>query len=129
MLALLDASEHFHPVYKRIYEENVASWVLPSATLPEVDYLVSKYLGDKAQNAFLADLADERFSVEWCREEDLAAAHGIAMRHKGLRIGFVDAMVIAVTERLRADAIATLDMRHFAAVSIKGNPLLLPRDQ
>jgi hypothetical protein len=34
-----------------------------------------------------------------------------------------------VTERLRADAIATLDMRHFAAVSIKGNPLLLPRDQ
>jgi len=37
-------------------------------------------------------------------------------------------MVIAAAERLKAEAIATLDLRHFSAVSIKGNPRLLPRD-
>ncbi len=39
----------------------------------------------------------------------------------------VDAVVMAVAERLKARAIATLDLRHFGAVSIQGNPKLLPR--
>jgi len=33
-----------------------------------------------------------------------------------------------VAERLAADAIATLDVRHFGAFPIRGNPRLLPRD-
>jgi hypothetical protein len=40
----------------------------------------------------------------------------------------VDGVVISVAERLGADAIATLDVRHFGAVRIKGAPALLPRD-
>jgi hypothetical protein len=40
----------------------------------------------------------------------------------------VDAVVIATAERLRADAIATLDLRHFGAIKIAGSPRLLPRD-
>ncbi len=45
-----------------------------------------------------------------------------------LGLGLVDGVVIAVSERLRAQAIATLDLRHFGAVSIQGSPRLLPRD-
>jgi predicted nucleic acid-binding protein len=45
-----------------------------------------------------------------------------------LRLGLVDAVVMAVAERLRAEAIATLDLRHFGAVKIAGAPRLLPRD-
>jgi hypothetical protein len=40
----------------------------------------------------------------------------------------VDAIVIATATRLKAGAIATLDLRHFAAITIPGNPKLLPRD-
>lgn len=129
MLALLDAGEDHHPILKDLYEENAGAWILPSAILPEVDYLVTAHLGAKAQEAFLADLADGAFSVEWGRDEDLAVAHRICARYRSLRIGLVDAMVIAAAERLKADAIATLDLRHFSAVSIKGNPRLLPRDR
>ena len=68
------------------------------------------------------------FSVDWGNEEDLPNAHRICLRHKDLRMGLVDAVVIAIAERLRADAIATLDVRHFAAVPIRGNPKLFPRD-
>jgi hypothetical protein len=35
---------------------------------------------------------------------------------------------MAVAERLRAEAIATLDLRHFAAVSLRAPVRLLPRD-
>jgi hypothetical protein len=40
----------------------------------------------------------------------------------------VDAVVIATATRLEARAIATLDLRHFGAITIPGNPRLLPRD-
>jgi len=45
-----------------------------------------------------------------------------------LQIGLVDGVVIAMAERLRAAAIATLDLRHFATVRIEGQPKLYPRD-
>ncbi len=94
-----------------------------------VDHLVAAHLGARAQDAFLTDLADGAFSVEWGRDEDFAVAHRICRRYRSLRLGLVDAVVIATAERLKADAIATLDLRHFGAVSIKGNPRLLPRDR
>jgi len=128
MLALLDGNEDLHPVLRALYEENADRLVLPSVVLPEVDYLVSKHLGFKAQDSFLTDLGDGAFLVEWRGDEDLVHAQQIRVRHKSLQIGFVDSMVIAAAERLKAEAIATLDLRHFSAVSIKGNPRLLPRD-
>ena len=128
MLALLDAGEDFHSVIRSLYDDNPDGWILPWAILPEVDYLVSAHLGVKAQEAFLADLADGTFPVEWGRDEDLAVARRICSRYRALRLGLVDAVVIATAERMKASAIATLDVRHFSAVSIKGNPRLLPRD-
>jgi len=35
---------------------------------------------------------------------------------------------MAIAERTRAEAIATLDLRHFSAVRIIGSPRLFPRD-
>jgi len=129
MLALLDAGEDFHRVIRELYDENQDGWILPWAILPEVDYLVGAHLGVKAQEAFLADVADGTFPVEWGRDEDLAVARRICTRYRSLRLGLVDAIVIATAERLKASAIATLDVRHFSAVLIKGHPRLLPRDR
>ena len=128
MLALLDAGEDNHAALKSLYLEHPDAWTLPWAILPEVDYLVGTHLGAKAQDAFLADLADGAFTVDWGRDEDLANAQRICTRYRSLRLGLVDAAVIATAERLKAGAIATLDLRHFSAVSIKGHPRLLPRD-
>lgn len=128
MLALLDAGEDFHRAVKDIYDEHPQGWIVPWAILPEVDYLVAAHLGVKAQDAFLADLADGLFTIEWGRDNDLLAAQQICARYRSLRLGLVDAIVIATAERLKARAIATLDLKHFGAVSIKGHPRLLPRD-
>ena len=129
MVALVDASDRHHALVRSLYEENPDAWILPAVVLPEVDYLVTKYLGAKAAETFLADLAAGAFSVEWGHDEDLADAHRLCARYRSLRMGLVDAMVIAAAERLKAGAIATLDLRHFGAVSIKGSPRLLPRDR
>ena len=128
MVALVDRNDRDHARLREIYDDDPHAWLLPWAILPEVDYLIGTELGATAQDAWLADLADGAFGIEWGREEDLAAAHRLHARYGALRLGLVDALVIATAERLKADAIATLDLRHFGAVAIKGAPRLLPRD-
>ena len=128
VLALLDADEQHHRTLRSLFESAPHRSKPPRAILPEVDYLVGTQLGPRAGEMFLADLADGRFVVEWGRDEDVAAANRICAKYRSLKLGLVDGVVIAVAERLKAEAIATLDLRHFAAVTIRGAPKLLPRD-
>ncbi len=128
ILALLDAGDRHHTAVRELYEDRPDDWLLPWAILPEVDYLAGAELGARAQEVFLADLADGSFAVEYGKPEDIVRAHAIGRKYRTLRLGLVDAVVIAMAERLRAEAIATLDLRHFGAVKIAGSPRLLPRD-
>src|SRR5687768_569332 len=95
MVALLDATDEHHAPVRESFDEDPSGWILPWAILPEVDYLIGKYLGVKAQEAFLNDLAEGAFTVEWGRDEDLTAAKRICTRYRSLGLGLVDAAVIA----------------------------------
>ena len=128
ILALIDADDRHHLALRRLFEKDPQAWVLPWAVLPEVDYLLASHVGARAEAAFLSDLAASVFHVEWGEDADLARAHELSRRYRGLKLGLADGVVIAVAERLQSDAIATLDLRHFGAVAIHGRPRLLPRD-
>jgi hypothetical protein len=128
VLALIDADDGHHETLTAAFREDPSSWVVPWAVLPEVDYLLGAHLGSRAQDAFLSDLGRGEWVVDWGGEADLRRANEIATRYRTLRLGLVDAAVIAAAERLRASAIATLDLRHFGAVAIRGRPRLIPRD-
>ena len=128
IVALIDRSDRHHGALRKLYEHDPAAWMLPWAILPEVDYLVGAHVSARAQEAFLADLAEGTFSVSWGDEADLDEARRLSERYKKLRMGLVDAVVIATAIRVKAAAIATLDLRHFAAVNISGDPKLFPRD-
>jgi uncharacterized protein len=128
VIALIDADDRHHRSLVALYRSNPEAWILPWAILPEVDYLLAAHVGRRAEESFLADLAAGSFAIEWGGERDLAEAARICRRHKALGLGLVDAVVMSVAERLRSDAIATLDLRHFATIPIRGNPKLFPRD-
>jgi predicted nucleic acid-binding protein len=127
IVALLDGGDRHHADLRAMYESDPGAWLLPWAILPEVDYLVATELGDRAQRLWFDDLASGAFSIEWGTARDLAAARQLATRYDALQLGLVDALVMAVAERLRAD-IATLDLRDFGAVRLSHAPRLLPRD-
>lgn len=126
--ALIDQDDAQHAAVRELYREDPDAWVLPWAVLPEVDYLVLSRLGERVATAFLSDVADGTFAVAWGNEADLARAQELNRQYRALNLGLVDGVVIAVAERLRAEAIATLDLKHFGAVKIAGAPRLLPRD-
>jgi predicted nucleic acid-binding protein len=128
ILALLDKGDRHHAVLRELFEDRPDDWLLPWAILPEVDYLAASELGARARQTFLTDLAEGSFAIEYGRQEDLARADAIARKYGALKLGLVDAVVIAIAERVKAEAVATLDLRHFGAVKIAGSPRLWPRD-
>ncbi len=128
ILALIDRDETHHQVVRTLFEGAASPWVVPWAVLPEVDYLVASHLGARAHTAWMDDLADGIYQVHWGQEDEIERARQIQRKYKALKIGLVDAIVMAVAERTGATAIATLDLRHFGAVELRGTPKLLPRD-
>ena len=128
MLALLNRDDQHHEAILRWYDEDDQDWLLPWAILPEIDYLLATRAGRSAQQAFLDDLASNSYLVDWGGSDDLPRVLQLTQRYKGLGLGLVDAVVMATAERLRADAIATLDLRHFGSVKLTVDTLLLPRD-
>ena len=128
IVALVDADDRHHARLRRLFEEDPAAWILPWAILPEVDYLLGTHVGARAEERFAADVAAGAWAIEWGDPADLVRAEEIARRHRALRLGLVDSVVMAVAERRKAEAIATLDLRHFGAVVLRNHPRLVPRD-
>jgi predicted nucleic acid-binding protein len=129
VLALVNKSDKHHSALRALYENDPDEWILPWAILPEVDYLMASQLGNAAEEMFLADLADSAFAIEFGTPRDLLRARDLNRKYRSLHLGLVDGVVMATAERLHAQAIATLDLRHFGAVVLAGSPLLLPRDR
>ena len=128
IVALVDADDRWHKQIRALFEAAPVSWLLPWAVLPEIDYLLATHVGRNAQEAFHNDLAEGALAVEWGKSDDLVRARAIHKKYQKLRLGLVDGVVVAIAERLGASAIATLDVRHFGALAIRGRPQLLPRD-
>jgi predicted nucleic acid-binding protein len=127
IVALVDEDDRFHDVLRELYERQ-GLWVLPWAIVPEVDYLLLEHLGTRVELEFVRDLAEGRWVVDWGAQGDLDRARELCEQYQALELGIVDAIVMATAERLRARAIATLDLRDFGAVALRGKPRLLPRD-
>jgi hypothetical protein len=128
VVALMNARDRHHAALADLYREHPSHWRLPWCILAEVDYLLTMRAGERARTAFSSDLASGRYVVDWGLDEDLARAHELSGRYRDLKLGLVDACVMALAERVEAEAIATLDLRHFGAVKLRGSPKLLPRD-
>lgn len=128
VVALLDEAEEQHSALVSVFVQDPSRWVLPWSVLPEVDYLASKYLGAEVATAFLGDLVKGHWRVDWGDPADLERALEIQLKYADLEIGLTDSVVMATSERLQAEAVATLDLRDFGPVELIGAPRLIPRD-
>jgi predicted nucleic acid-binding protein len=91
--------------------------IVPVTVLPEVAYLLHSRLGAAAELAFAQSAAAGELEIEPLRQQDLARSTDVMRRYPV--IGFVDATIVAMAERLKIETIATTDRRHFAMVKPK----------
>jgi hypothetical protein len=87
--------------------------IIPLPVLAEVDYLISTRLHPRILSSLLEDIRSGAFQVVCLEEEDFDRIAELCNQYMDSDIGFVDAAVFAVVERLGEPKLATLDRRHF----------------
>ena len=117
LYALADADDRWHQP-ATAWLEGVSELLIVSVTaLPEVAYLLQTRLGAPAELAFVQSLAAGELEIEDLRRADLVRCGEVMRRYP--EIGFVDASIVAMAERLKIEAIATTDRRHFQSIKPK----------
>ena len=84
--------------------------------MAEAGWLIDRQLGPSAEARFYASIADGDLAVETLTPADWRRVSDLVRDYADLRLGGVDASLVAVAERVGASDIATLDRRHFAVV-------------
>ena len=85
--------------------------ILPSPILPEVDYFITQRLQPRQRLDLLDDIRSGDYVIENLLPEDYDRVQEVCSTYSD--VGFVDAAVLAVVERLNEPKVATLDRRHF----------------
>ncbi len=124
--ALTDKSDKWHERVKRFIQKESPTLILPSTTLPEICYLINKYLGQDKEEIFLRAVLKGELLLEEVVLEDIKVALDYMKNYRELNLGFVDASVLAVAQRLKVYDLLTTDRRDFSPVKIKGKKLNLP---
>lgn len=116
LLAALDAADPDHERCASLVLEAREDLVVPGLVLAELDYWCHERLSGDAWLVFLEDLLAGAYRAEHPTREDLARCATLQREYGDLRLGVVDASVIALAERLGEPKVATLDHRHFGVV-------------
>jgi uncharacterized protein len=126
LYALADADDAWHPRVRDFLAARSDVLLVPVTVLPEVTYLLTSRLGEAVERRFVASLAARELAIEDLKPADVTRCRDLMDRYPD--IGFVDASVIAMAERLRLAAIVTTDRRHFGQVRPAHRPAfeLLP---
>ena len=111
--ASLDRSDQDHVACRALIEAADEPLVIPAPVLVEVDYWIGQRLTPGALVALLADVEAGAYVVADLTRADYARVRELCDRYADADIGFVDAAVLAVVERLGEPKLATLDRRHF----------------
>lgn len=116
LYAAYDADDKHHKAILGVLRRHRPPYVVPSAILAEIDYLLVEFLGVDAELKFLDAVRSGYYSLEPVARADLDYCRRVLAQYRDLEIGLADAAVMAVAERLGINRIATLDLRDFRAV-------------
>jgi uncharacterized protein len=90
--------------------------VVTATVIPEAAWLIETRLGPGAEARFLTLATSARFTIIDPIDTDYQRAIELIGTYTDLGLGFVDASIIAIAERLHLTQIATLNHRDFAVV-------------
>ncbi len=89
---------------------------MPAPVLVELDYLAARQRDRRAIDVMLDEVHGGAYQIEDLVAADYRRVRDLLSTYADLRVGFVDAAVLAVVERLRETKLATLDHRHFSVM-------------
>lgn len=117
LVAYLNRNDPDHGRCAALLESRTDDLLVTPYVVTEACYLVGKYVGAQAEINLVEALVAGDLSQADILAGDLARMAELMRQYAGFPLGVADASVIALAERLHADEVATLDHRHFRAVT------------
>lgn len=116
LYAMADRDDDWHLRIVRFLERSRDELVIPVTVLPEAAYLLAAHLGPEAERKLVQAIVSGEMAVEELTLQDLGRSLELLRRYEDARIGFVDATIVAIAERLKIPRILTTDRRDFSLV-------------
>lgn len=117
LVAYLNRNDPDHARCAALFDARADELVVTPYVLTEACYLVAKYIGADAEINLVEAVAADDLSQAEITAADLGRIAELMRRYRGFPLGIADASVVAVAERFRLDEVATLDRRHFPAIT------------
>jgi uncharacterized protein len=116
LLAAIEPHDEDHESCASLLAQSREQRIVPAPVLVELEYLLRHTRQVGTFLRFLEDCRREAFLVQPLEPVDYARVGVLLETYADLRVGFVDAAVLAIVERLREPKLATLDHRHFSVM-------------
>ena len=115
LLAAADTSTAEHQRCAALLDERT-DLAITTPVAAECSWMIESRLGPQAEAAFVTSIATGELAVIELTAADWARCAALIDVFADLRVGLVDASIIAVAERLEVTTIATMNHRDFAVV-------------
>lgn len=115
-VAVLLQDDQWHPPAVSFVLSNRDEIVLPSTTVAEVAYFLGERATAHVEAQFLRDVASGARPILDPLPADYLRAADLVEQYADFPLGTVDALIVAMAERLNVTTIFTLDRRHFGAI-------------
>ncbi len=126
VLAALDAGEPDHDATLAAITADDRALRLTDFLIAEVDFLLLKRLGPRAEREFLEQVLEGIFWREPITDDDMVRAAEIIEQYEEHRFGTTDTTLMALSERLGISKVLTLDTRRFSVFrDRRGRPLTI----
>ena len=105
--------------------------IVPAPVTAEIDFMLTDRGHTDAARAFITDIVGGLYVVECLTRDEYMLVQALERRYAALTPGLADLSVVVLAFRLNTLRIATLDQRHFRAITpLQGGAFtLLPWDE
>jgi predicted nucleic acid-binding protein len=116
LYAVVDEHDANHEACTTLIVDPPEELAVPAPVVVELEWLVSSRMGYDQFDGFLQSVEIGALDVIDLARSDFARVRELCRRYEDLPLGFVDASIVALAERLGETRLATLDRRHFSVV-------------
>ena len=118
--SLMDKDDSSHLKIKSFFQENNDFlYIMPSTIIIEICYLIRTRLSPHLEIKFLEEI-NQDFNLEPIKDTDILRIVEVLKKYDTLDIGYADASIVAIAERLKLNKILTLDKKHFRSLTPRG---------
>ena len=116
LLGAIDADDADHPECAATLERYSGRLLVPTTVISETAWQLETNVGVDAEAALIDAVIAGELPIVDMQAADYVRAAELIRQYADMRLGLVDASVVAIAERLDITTIATLDRRDFAVV-------------